>query len=233
MIPLGDAALLIDFGNTISEETNRYVLHLFQTIKQLRLPGITDVVPAFSSLAVFYDPVVVRQQPGAPASAFDKISSLVREQLTSTYPSHSKKGRLLRIPVCYQSPYNWDLADMATQMGLSEEEIIHLHTSITYRVYMIGFLPGFAYMGEVESRIAAQRRKEPRTKVAAGSVGIAGKQTGIYPVESPGGWQIIGRTPVRIFTREDQVPVLFEPGDEVNFYSITAHEFENYKAGII
>jgi inhibitor of KinA len=135
----------------------------------------------------------------------------------------------MRIPVCYAKTFAPDLEDLALQNKISQEEVIRIHTSATYRVYMIGFLPGFAYMGRVDERIVTPRRSQPRTMVPAGSVGIAGEQTGIYPFASPGGWNIIGQTPVALFDVKRKQPVLLQPGDEVTFYSITEHEFTNYQ----
>jgi inhibitor of KinA len=138
------------------------------------------------------------------------------------------KPREISVPVCYESPHAPDLATAAELKGLSTEAFIRIHSSVSYRVYMLGFLPGFAYMGEVDESIVLPRKDTPRTVVPKGSVGIAGKQTGIYPTGSPGGWQLIGRTPIRLFDPEAANPAFFQPGDIVRFYSITADEFENY-----
>jgi inhibitor of KinA len=132
--------------------------------------------------------------------------------------------------VCYAERFALDLEELVQQKHLSKQEIIQLHTSITYRVYMIGFLPGFAYMGEVDEKIAMPRRQQPRTAVPEGSVGIAGAQTGIYPFTSPGGWNIIGRTPLKLFDKDKEEPTFFKPGDEVTFYSITEDEFAHYQS---
>jgi inhibitor of KinA len=137
-------------------------------------------------------------------------------------------SRKIKIPVCYSGKYALDIHDIAKEKKLTAPEIINLHTAKRYRVYMIGFLPGFAYMGEIDKRIAMPRKTQPRTKVEAGSVGIAGMQTGIYPFDSPGGWQIIGKTPVKLFDKEKSDPVLLQPGDEIEFYSITEDELANY-----
>jgi inhibitor of KinA len=136
-------------------------------------------------------------------------------------------GKTIKVPVCYADKFATDIYYLAKQNDLTVEEIIQLHTSRTYRVYMLGFIPGFAYMGVVDDRLVIKRKPVPRT-VVAGSVGIAGKQTGIYPLESPGGWQIIGRTPVKPFDPDREPPVLFEPGDLIKFYSITEDEFADY-----
>ena len=136
--------------------------------------------------------------------------------------------RLIKIPVCYAPTFGWDLAEIAAQTGLLLSEIIEIYTSVKYKVYMIGFLPGFAYMGEVDERIAVPRKREPRLKIEPGCVGIAGRQTGIYPLASPGGWQIVGRTPLKLFDKNKSEAVLLKAGDEIQFFSISEDEFENY-----
>jgi inhibitor of KinA len=137
----------------------------------------------------------------------------------------------MKIPVCYAKRFAPDLEELAAGKNLTVANVIHLHTASTYRVYMIGFLPGFPYMGKVDSCIATPRRSSPRTGIPAGSVGIAGQQTGIYPLSSPGGWNIIGRTPLQLFDKNRDHPVLLQPGDNITFYSITEDEFENYQSG--
>lgn len=229
ILPLGDAALLIDFGNTMDRAVNGRVQQLFHHFSNNPLPGLTDLVPAYSSLALVYDVMQVRQQLDGHATAFDKVAAVVRAQLAAGNTGPPVQGRQLRVPVCYHPSLAPDLEALAAQAGLPPAEAVALHTAPTYRVYMIGFLPGFAYMGDVAERIALPRKGEPRTRVAAGSVGIAGRQTGIYPLASPGGWQLIGRTPLRIFDKAAADPTLFRPGDEVTFYPITLHEFENYQ----
>jgi len=137
-------------------------------------------------------------------------------------------SRKIKIPVCYAEKYGLDLNEISKQKKISISEIIQLHTAKKYRIYMIGFLPGFAYMGEVDKQIAITRKAQPRINVEGGSVGIAGMQTGIYPLDSPGGWQIIGKTPLKLFDKEKDHTVLLQPGDEIEFYPITEDEFKNY-----
>lgn len=226
MFPLGDAALTIDFGNSIDDETNKKVLQLYNQIKDAHIPYITDLVPAYSSLTVYYDVVSIHS---TEQSAFEVISELI-ENITEEKPrSSNSTNRLIDIPVCYENKYALDIDEIARQKNLTPEEIIAIHSSKTYRIYMLGFIPGFSYMGLVDERIAVPRKTEPRLNVEAGSVGIAGRQTGIYPLNSPGGWQIIGKTPLQLFNKDLAQPVLFEPGDEVKFYSITEDEFEDFK----
>jgi inhibitor of KinA len=228
IFPLGDSALIVDFGNVISEEINQRVLALYDALRSLSLPYLTDLVPAYSSLAVHYDTVALVQTLEEDSTAFETVSEVVRQLLEREDPGREKtESRHIKVPVCYIPRYGADLEEMARNKGLSIEEIVRLHTSKTYKVYMLGFLPGFAYMGEVDERIAVERKPAPR-QVQAGAVGIAGRQTGIYPLDSPGGWQIIGRTPLKLFHKKSDHPVLLAPGDNITFYSITEDEFVHY-----
>lgn len=226
IFPLGDSALTVDFGNIIDEETNGKVLQLFNQLRALRIPYITELVPAYSSLTVYYD-LQLLYHPSK--TAFETFAEVIENLAEEKSKPNNPTSKHIDIPVCYDSRYALDIYEIATKKNLSPEEIVAIHTSKTYRVYMIGFLPGFAYMGEVDDQIAIPRKTEPRLNVDPGSVGIAGKQTGIYPLASPGGWQIIGRTPVQLFKKDAAPPVLFEPGDEVRFYSITEDEFKDYQ----
>ncbi|HVF80378.1 MAG TPA: 5-oxoprolinase subunit PxpB [Flavisolibacter sp.] len=222
---LGDSALLIHFGNRLDDGISKKVLRIFHQLKQLSIAGVTDIVPAYSSLAVYYDvmPLYRRDEPAVEVIR-QKIEAVLQGDMAGT----PLKSRKMSIPVCYEKKYAPDLEAVAGIKSLSAEEVIQLHVKRRYRVYMIGFLPGFAYMGKVDEAIAAPRKKTP-VKVVAGSVGIAGGQTGIYPFTSPGGWNIIGRTPIKLFDKEKNEPVLLQPGDEILFYSITEDEFENYQ----
>jgi inhibitor of KinA len=227
LFPLGDTALLIDFGNTINEDINDEVLRLFHFLKQQGHPFIKDLVPAYSSLAVYYDIMDVLHHMENGITAFDVMAEVIGGLLRNAGEMENTTGKTIRIPVCYAEKFATDIHYLASQNNICIEEIIRLHTSRNYRVYMLGFIPGFSYMGVVDERIAIKRKPEPQ-QVVAGSVGIAGRQTGIYPLDSPGGWQIIGRTPVKPFDRDKNPPVLFEPGDQVKFYSITEDEFTDY-----
>jgi len=170
----------------------------------------------------------VRQSNSTNLAAFEIIKQTIEKELVHDLAQETRPQRKISIPVCYAEGFAHDIEFIALEKNISIEKIIQLHTEQLYTVYMIGFLPGFPYMGEVKDSIAVPRKNEPRANVAAGSVGIAGKQTGIYPLESPGGWQIIGRTPLKIFDKEKSDPVLLQPGDEIQFYSISEDEFKNY-----
>ena len=226
IFPLGDSALTMDFGNIISEDINKKVLQIFHHLKTIADKNILDLVPAYSSLTVYYD-VAFLHQP--EKTAFESITEILEELLSKNLELPEKPNNYFEIPVCYSKKFAIDIDHLSEHNHLPAEEIIQLHTSKIYKVYMLGFLPGFTYMGEVDDRISIARKTTP-IKLPQGAVGIAGKQTGIYPLESPGGWQIIGRTPMKIFRKENSCPVLFYPGDEVKFYSISEDEFENYQA---
>ena len=230
ILPLSDVSLVIDFGNVIDESINKMVHAVFSQLQKDPLPGMIEAVPAYSSLTIYYDVLVIRKKIKGQETAFEWISEKVKVYLSKDRIHFEDQGTLIRIPVCYNKEYGTDLDFIALLNKISIEEIIHLHVSALYRVYMLGFLPGFAYMGMVNEKIAAPRKQFPAT-VEAGSVGIAGRQTGIYPLRSPGGWQIIGRTPLNLFDKEKVNPTLFKSGDTVQFYSITKDEFENSKSG--
>lgn len=225
IFPLGDAAQTIDLGNTISEAFNRKVLAMQQWLQQHAFHGLNDVIPAYSSLTVVYDPVAVKRkyQPSATVSAW------VKERLEEAYrqsgAGEPENGAVINIPVCYHTATGMDLAAIAKQKKKTIEEIIHLHTSVRYRVYMIGFLPGFPYLAEVDALLATPRKARP-VPVLPGSVGIAGPQTGIYTLASPGGWNIIGRTPVKLFDPASPEVVKLKAGDTVCFYSISLEELK-------
>ena len=226
IFPISDNALTIDFGNTISEAINRRVLSLFEQIRRNPLSGMIEAVPAYSSLTIYYDTLSLRRGLNGQ-TAYDRMSELVIDLIARNTHAALAEPRQLEIPVCYDRAFAPDLAAHAAACDMTEEELIGIHTGMTYRVYMLGFLPGFAYMGEVDARIAAARKIMP-APVAAGSIGIAGRQTGIYPLASPGGWQIIGRTPLVLFDPHATEQSLLRAGDLVRFVSISKNEFANY-----
>ncbi|WP_297074352.1 5-oxoprolinase subunit PxpB [Thermococcus sp.] len=211
--PLGDSALLVSFGERIDEEINEKVHALTRAIEQANFEWLVEVVPAYSSLAVIYDPALVD---------FESVKRTI-EGIEIT--SERFEGKLVEVPVVYGGEYGPDLEFVAEYNGLSVDEVVEIHSRPVYRVYFLGFLPGFAYLGGMDERIATPRLEKPRLKVPAGSVGIAGKQTGIYPLESPGGWRLIGRTPLRLFNPAKDPPTLFQPGDRVKFVPIDESEF--------
>lgn len=213
IVPLNETSALVSFGNRIELNINERVIALHNKLSKSRFEGFVESVPAYSSLAVFFN---------HPAN-FETVKKLLETLLVSEESSKSN-GAVVEIPVLYDGE---DLDFVADQHQLSSEQVISIHTSKLYRVFMLGFLPGFPYMGTVDERIATARRSSPRTVVPIGSVGIAGMQTGIYPQSSPGGWQLIGRTPLKVFDSKKESPCLLNAGDSAKFYAITKAEFEN------
>lgn len=222
----GDHAMTFSFGDHMDTSVNEYVLQLFDRYKNFPWLGIKDCIPAYTTITFIYDAIYFLKRNIDP---IDTIQQLVDEVLIPGAVTHNKKtATLIRIPVCYETICAPDLASLAALKKISTNELVQLHSSTTYRVFMNGFLPGFAYMGKVNEKITAPRLISPRQKVSAGSVGIAGDQTGIYPMESPGGWQLIGRTPLALFDTTASKPCLLEPGDQVQFYPISWNEFQNW-----
>lgn len=226
IFPLGDSAISIDFGNCIDETINKEVIARFDQLRQEPIPGMIEAVPAYSSLTIYYDIMALKKKIPAQQTVYEWMRQQVEERLQQPVQQDQITGRLLHIPVCYDKEFAWDIQQLATTKNISVEELIQIHTAKQYKVYMLGFMPGFAYMGEVDEKITMPRKPQP-VKIAAGSVGIAGKQTGIYPLASPGGWQIIGRTPLRLFDPAREEAILLRAGDRIQFYSITKNEFES------
>jgi KipI family sensor histidine kinase inhibitor len=208
----------VEFGDTISLEINCKVVALNQAIVKAVIRGIEETVPTYRSLLVRYDPV---------KTSYDQLVLQIRnfERLVEK-PSLAAAGKTATIPVVYGGEYGPDLGYVAQYHGLTEEQAVKLHSGRKYRVYMLGFVAGFPYLGEVADEIATPRLETPKLKVPAGSVGIAEKQTGIYPCEAPGGWRIIGRTPLRLFNPQQEPPALLEPGDIVKFEPIPESLFK-------
>jgi len=211
LLPAGDAAVLVELGDLISPEINRRVHALDRAIRDAEVQGVKDLVPAYRSLLVLFDPLAIDA-----AALRARLATLAARLGDRPAPARP----IVRIPTCYGGVYGPDLGHVAAHAGLTADEVIAIHTGGTYLVYMMGFSPGFAYLGGLSPRIATPRLKTPRTAIPAGSVGIAQQQTGIYPVESPGGWQLIGRTPVPLFDPRRDPPTAVEPGDSVRFVPV-------------
>jgi inhibitor of KinA len=214
----GDAALLVEYEAVLDADVNARVQAAAETLRRQALPGVRDIVPAIASLAIHVDPLAGSLEAVEAAVALDVGSP--DDAIDSLAGSETHE-----IPVCYGGPFGPDLEAVAAWASCSTDEVAALHSTATYRVYMLGFLPGFAYLGCVNPRIAMPRHASPRLRVHAGSVGIAGEQTGIYPRDSPGGWQIIGRTPLVLFDVHRTPPARLRPGSAVRFVSIPASEF--------
>jgi inhibitor of KinA len=216
--PLGENALTVSFGNIISAEINEKVLNLARFIEKDKPRFIIDVIPAYSSLTIIYNIVEVKKTLPHFSLAFDAVKNFVGKKLEYLVEDNFEtQARLIEIPCNFDKDSALDLDFIANEKNLSPKEIIENFTAKTYRVFMIGFLPAFAYMGEVDEKIATPRKQTPRLKVPKGSIGIAGNQTGVYPFESPGGWQIIGKTDVEMFTPNRENLTYLQAGDLVKF----------------
>jgi inhibitor of KinA len=218
----GDALLLVEFDARIAPEISRRAVALAEAIDAAQVPGVRDVVPAYSSVGVHVDPLRV------DVSGLDAVISHEWDRAAG---GAETPARTVEIPVCYGGAFGPDLDEVAAFASISAEDVVATHTAGTYRVYMLGFLPGFAYLGGVDPRIAMPRRESPRTAVPVGSVGIAGVQTGVYPTECPGGWRLIGRTPMAMFDASRARPALLQPGDLVRFVPIAHDRWAAVAAG--
>jgi inhibitor of KinA len=217
----GDQGLVIEFGNEISAQINQKVHKLARALSLQALPSILEVIPTYRSLLVYFDPLQLSRLELAKL-----IESLLAIQDTmQASQTAPESARIVHIPVCYGGEFGPDLDFVAAHNGLSIDEVIRIHTSTPYQVYMLGFTPGFPYLGGMSDKIATPRLEKPRVKIPAGSVGIAGSQTGFYPIESPGGWQLIGRTPINGFDANSPNPFAFAAGDYLQFKSVPLEDF--------
>ncbi len=222
LLPMGDRALVIEFGERLDPELSARIAAAAQHLRASPPPGVLDIVPAYTTLALHYDPAVI----GAGTTPYEALIEQIEAWLHAQADSDLLPGRLVEIPVCYGGSLGEDLEEIARRHGLTPEEVVTIHCAKDYRVYLLGFVPGFAYLGDLDSRIATPRRDAPRPQVPAGSVAIGGDQTGVYPLETPGGWHLIGRTPVKMFTPEAEPPCLLGAGDTVRFVPISRAEFD-------
>ena len=218
---LGDSALTVEFGKTVSTSLNKKAIALSAFFENNQFPGFVESVPAYASTTIFYDLVKVRRSFLDFSTAFEAVKHFALGALNQLVLSNEVTTRRIEIPVRFDKESALDLDHIAEASGLSPDRVIEIFTAPIYRVFMLGFLPGFSYMGEVDDRIATPRKESPRVSVPKGSVGIAGKQTGVYSLESPGGWQIIGRTDVEMFTPNAESPSYLNPGDEIRFVAVT------------
>lgn len=224
IFPLGDSAATLDFGNFISEELNKKVIAMQSWLLDHHFTGIRDLVVSYSALTIIYDAERIRASQVLNGTVFAYVSQKLEEALMGAVVQDRGKN-IKRIPVCYDPSFGYDLDNIAAEKQISVQEVIRLHAAEVYRVYMIGFLPGFPYMATVNDRIAVPRKPKPRTFIKSGSVGLAGKQTGIYSIDSPGGWQIIGRIPMKLFDKNKPNALIIKAGDYVQFYPIALKDF--------
>ncbi len=214
----GETALSVELGEGIDLQVNRRVHALYRTLHQRTISGVLSLNPTYRSVFIQYDPTVC---------SFERLMAVVQDALCGLDDLSETSEAVLHVPVCYGGDLGPDLTEVAAYHGLTEEEVIRRHAASTYHVYMIGFTPGFPYLGGLDPTLFTPRKTTPRPKVPAGSVGIAEQQTGIYPIESPGGWQLIGRTPLKLFDLHRDPPFLLDPGMKVRFHPISREEYEN------
>lgn len=215
--PLGDAALAVEFGQSIDPEINDQVRTLHEDLQANPLLGVVETVPTYRSLVVYYRPDLI---------GWEGIHRALCQRLQGMAHTSPAPGGTVEIPVLYGGGEGPDLPFVAQHAGLEEEDVIRIHSQGIYRVYMLGFSPGFPYLGGMDSRIAAPRLETPRLQIPAGSVGIAGEQTGVYPLASPGGWRLIGRTPLRLYDPQRPHPILLRAGCSLRFRPVTREEFD-------
>ncbi|MDN0041780.1 5-oxoprolinase subunit PxpB [Bacillus altitudinis] len=231
--PLGDAAIVIQAGTDISEDIHERVKQLFSCIEQHPFEGYVEAVQAFTNVTVFYEPYKVYQSAQLKQRAispYEWVKDYIENLLEDNWQEGNQvKRRIVDIPVCYGGELGPDLEEVARINDLTPEEVVRIHTFGTYLVYMIGFAPGFPFLGGLSEKIAAPRRQTPRMSIPKGSVGIAGKQTGVYPISTPGGWQLIGQTPLSLFRPNAERPSLLKAGDEVRFVQLSEKEFFSMK----
>ena len=220
ILTAGDSSILVEFGKVISPEINRKIAATVQLMKMQHIEGVVDIIPAFCSLLINYDPRVI---------SYEEITERMQHLLKMDAKMDEGKKKVYEIPVCYGGEYGPDIANIAAHAGLTEEEVIKIHSSRDYLIYMLGFLPGFCYLGGLDERIHTPRLANPRIKISAGSVGIGGSQTGIYPLDSPGGWQLMGMTPVKTYDPDRNIPILVEAGDYIRFVPIDEEEYKRIR----
>ena len=225
LFPLGDAAVVLEFGTGISPATHRAIAAFSAGLARQPFVGLREVVPAFTTLTVYYDPWLAGDH--GRHSPFKRVVAKLQEVLAAASETiAAAETEVVEIPVCYGGEFGPDLAFVAEHTGLTIAEVIARHSAPEYLVHMIGFAPGFPYLGGLDARLATPRRPQPRALVPTGTVGIAGTQTGIYSLPTPGGWQLIGRTPLRLFNPEWAAPSRLRAGQRLRFVPIAAAEFE-------
>lgn len=223
--PQGDCCLMVEFGQKVDQETNLRARALAQYLIEHPLPGVHDVVPALTSVAIHYRPEAFAE-PASSMLPYDQLAVRVEDILRKGVERKAPKPRRVEIPVCYGGEFGLDLEEIARARKLTTDEVVAIHSESPHVVYMLGFAPGFPYIAGLDERLAMPRRATPRLKIQLGTIAIAGGQSVVYTLETPGGWNLIGRTPLRVFTPETEPPCLLRAGDAVHFIPITRPEYE-------
>jgi inhibitor of KinA len=235
IVPLGDSVLIVRVRERFEdapEQTLDTILRAFQRLQGSAIPGVIELAPAYTSVAVFFNPITVAKATETPDKVFDWLATRIRAAVAGAAdPGRAarSRSRTIEMPVCYDPEFALDIDDVAHRANISPSEVIRLHSAAEYRVACIGFVPGFPFLTGLPKKLATPRRDVPRKEIPSGSVGIGGAQTGIYPLRSPGGWNLVGRTPLRLFDPERNPPVLLRAGERVRFRKITRDEFESLK----
>lgn len=216
----GDTSLSVEFGNEISPDINNKIRGLTDMLEKKPIRGISECIPTYRSLLINYDPGVI---------SGERLIKKLNKYIPSVTSGSGQKKRIFVIPVCYEDEFAPDMDNVCKHSGLSKEDVIKIHSGRDYLIYMLGFLPGFPYLGGLDERIHTPRLESPRTTIPAGSVGIGGKQTGIYPLASPGGWQLIGRTPVKPYDPDREEPIIYSAGDYIRFKPVSTEEYNFIK----
>lgn len=230
LFPLGDQAVVIELGSGLSPETFRKIQTVSSFFEHNQPDWLVDFTPAFTTVTLFYDAFFIDKHYEHRMLPYQFVCSFLHTQLISLIADQTLTSRMIEIPVCYGGELGPDLADVASCNSLTESEVIHIHSNAIYTVYMLGFAPGFPYLGGMSEKISAPRKSFPRLSIPARSVGIAGIQTGIYPIETPGGWQIIGQTPIDLFLPNEDPPTLLRAGDQIRFIPISYEQFLTWEA---
>jgi inhibitor of KinA len=220
----GDSCLTVQFGNEINLEINKRVSGFAERLKSKNISGLVEIIPTYCTVFIGYNPGII---------SFEKLVKKLKPLCAGLHEEKVEQKKIWEIPVCYCEEYGQDLSDVAELLNMTPEEVIKRHSNTDYRIYMLGFLPGFAYLGGMDKALSVPRLDSPRAKIPAGSVGIGGEQTGVYPLDSPGGWRLIGTTPLLLYDVKREEPILYKAGDYLRFVPITGQTFKEIQTQVL